>query len=225
MKKIICALLCAVFMLSSCSGGVKLTDSKGAYAEAKNGIKYNYASVCYEPVALGEEYGELSVGDMFKYKVYTVPDMNAEQWLATEENNILYAQGVSLPTLTQMNANTIRIFTMEKSGIEVCRMGDKTVVAAVAKAFEEGERIEYSAMPAVEKYKVKFYGDTLKGVCYALTYLEYSEDIIEGDVNYGRYFLYDAFDRIFVPVGSEIHNALTDTAQTTAPETQVGGAV
>lgn len=226
MKRIICAILCSVLLLASCSGKVKLTDSHGAYATAKNGIKYNYASICYEPIALGEEYGELAVGELFSYKVYTVPDMDSAQWLATEEYNILYAQGVSLPTLAQMKPNAIGVHTMESSGLEVFRISDAAVVEAIAKAYESGERVEYPATVADEKYKVKFYGDVLKGVCYSLTYLEYAEDITDGDVNYGKYFLYDTFDKIFVPVGDAIHNALLGMpSDTTAAETVVGGAV
>ncbi len=230
MRKIICALLSAVvllsLLLSSCSGGVKLTDKNGGCVDAKSGIRYNYASICYEPISLGDEYGELSVGDLFTYKLYTVKDMDKSQWLATEENNILYAEGVSLPTLTRMKPHTIGVFTMESSGLEVFRIGDAKLVESIAKAFEEGERLTYPLIAAAEKYKVKFYGDTLKGVCYSLTYLEYSDDIVENDVNYGRYFLYDAFDRIFVPVGSELHDALEGvTTSATASESDGGGAV
>jgi hypothetical protein len=230
MRKIICALLGVVVLLSlslsSCSGGVKLTDKNGGCVDAKSGTRYNYASICYEPISLGDEYGELSVGKLFTYKLYTVKDMEKSQWLATEENNILYAEGVSLPTLAEMKAHTIGVFTMESSGLEVFRVGDKKLVESVVKAYEEGEKLTYPMIAAAEKYKVKFYGDTLKGVCYSLTYLEYADDIFEDGVNYGRYFLYDAFDRIFVPIGNEIHDALEGvTTSADSSESNVGGVV
>ncbi|MBQ9162166.1 MAG: hypothetical protein IJX74_02715 [Clostridia bacterium] len=231
MKKIISFALCVVtvmcLMLSSCSGGARLTDQNGsACVDAGSGIKYKYASVCYEPVALGDEYGELKVGEKLTYKLYTVPNMKESEWLATEDKNILYAEGVSLPALSEMKPNMLRICTTESSGLEICRIGNGDTVAAIAKAYEEGERVTYPLIAAEKKYKVKFDSSVLSGICYSLTYLEYSEDIEVDGVSYGRYFLYDAFDRIFVPVGDEIHAALAGkNAGSDAVTTDVGGAV
>ncbi|MBE6693663.1 MAG: hypothetical protein E7589_02725 [Ruminococcaceae bacterium] len=231
MKKIISLALCVVtvvcLMLSSCSGGAKLTDKNGsACVDAKNGITYKYASVCYEPVALGDEYGELKVGEKLTYKLYTVPDMKESEWLATDDKNILYAEGVSLPTLSEMKPRMLRICTTESSGLEICRIGDGDTVSAIARAFEEGERVAYPLVAAEKKYKVKFDGEVLSGICYSLTYLEYAENIEVDGVSRGRYFLYDAFDRVFVPVGDEIHAALAgEGAGNGAVTTDVGGAV
>ena len=46
------------------------------------------------------------------------------------------------------------------------------------------------------------------GFYYTLTYVEYANDLEIDGKSYGKYFLYNAFDQRFVPVGDEIHGVL-----------------
>ena len=231
MRKIVSLLLCLVTVmclaLSSCSGGSVLTYEKGkGYIDSKSGAVYVHAATCYRPVAFGEEYGEMKIGDSITYKVYAVKGMKTGEWLSTESRDILCKEGTKLPTLTEMKPHTLRIHTTEKSGLEIKRIGDSKTVGAIAAAYENGERVTYPMTAAEKKYTVKFVGDELDGICYELTYLEYAEDIEFNGESVGRFFLYDSSAKDFVPVGDEINIALRGAESSEDTSTWVtGGAV
>ena len=231
MKKIVSFALCIVSVLclalSSCSGSAVLTYEKGkGYIDSKSGGTYVHASTCYRPIALGEEYGEMKIGDSITYKVYAVKGMKTEEWLSTEDKDILCKEGTKLPTLTEMKPHTLRICTTEKSGLEIKRISDSKTVEAIANNYASGERVTYPMIAAAKKYSVKFDGDVLDGICYELTYLEYAEDIEFNGVSVGKYFLYDNYEKIFVPIGNEINLALRGTdAEGTSTSADTGGAV
>ena len=83
----------------------------------------------------------------------------------------------------------------------------KTIVDIV-NAFTEGDSIPYPGTTPLRSYKARFESPQYPGFFYTLTYIEYASDLEIDGVSYGKYFLYNAFDQVFVPVGDEIHKAL-----------------
>ena len=199
----VAALLCATSM-ASC-GEVNLESGKNGLYDKKNDISYSHASPVYEAISLIKEYGKLTVTDSESYALYTIPGMDPTEMLATEDFNIVYASDIDMPTLIEMAPTVLRVC---RDSIEVNRMEDAVAVAALVDEYTNGISIAYPGTTPQNSYKARFESVEFPGFYYTLTYVEYAEDLVIESQNYGRFFLYNAFDQRFVPVGSHIHEAL-----------------
>ena len=201
------SLLCAASVISCAKGGdvhLKPHDKYGLY-NAKTKISYSHASPVYEATSLLKECGKLTVTDSESYVLYTIPGTKPEDMMATEDFNIVYSSELDMPTLQEMAPTIIRVCS---DSMEMKRMEDAAVVAAVVKAYVEGTSVDYPGTTPQRSYKARFESLNHPGFYYTLTYVEYAQDLVVEDVNYGRYFLYNAFERRFVPAGEAINKAL-----------------
>ena len=199
-------LLCALSLVS-CKTTLKPGD-KGLYDQQKD-ITYNHASTVYEAVSLVKEYGKLAVTSKESYTLYTVPGTDPTEMLATEDYNILYATGYTMPTLLEMAPTVLHICSNASATLhELCRMDDTVDISSIVMAVTTGESVPYPATGSLRSYKVCFESSQYPGFYYSLTYVEYAQDLEIDGVNYGRYFLRSAFEGIFIPVGDEIHRAM-----------------
>ena len=200
------ALLCAL-SLTACKTTLKPGEN-GLYDE-KNQISYSHASTVYEATALVKEYGSLALSSKESYVLYTIPGADPTEMLATEDYNIVYAQGVTMPTLSEMAPSILRICVDSSENVrEVGNITDGVTVLSLVQAFTNGENISYPAAAPLRSYIVRFESTKYAGFFYTLTYVEYANDVEIDGVNHGRYFLRSAFEDIFVPVGDEIHKAM-----------------
>lgn len=201
------ALLLCLMTLASC--GVTLEPGEEGLYDEDNQLYYSHASTVYEATALLEEYGKLRVTDKESYVLYTIPGMDGTEMLATEDNNVVYSNKVSMPTLLEMAPSALHICTDGATSVhELATINDTVELAALVLAYEDGESLTYPAATPLRSYKVRFGSVTYPGFYYTLTYVEYAEDLTVEDENYGKYFLYSAFDNRFVPVTDAIHKAL-----------------
>ena len=200
------SLLCAASMVSCAKGDVNLKphDKYGLY-NAKTKISYSHASPVYEATSLLKECGKLTVTDSESYVLYTIPGTKPEDMMATEDFNIVYSSDLDMPTLQEMDPTVLRVCNDD---MELKRIEDAAVVARVVKAYVEGTSVEYPGTTPQRSYKARFESPDHPGFYYTLTYVEYATDLVVDEVNHGRYFLYNAFERHFVPVGEEIHTTL-----------------
>ena len=193
--------------LSGC--GMTLQEASASRVEDKSsGKTWIHASTCYKPVELGKKVGKLKVTSKESYDLHEIEDMDAELWLATEEGHVLYTQETSLPSLSDMQPVGVRVCSSQGSGQMVYHMTDAEQIASIVSAFEENEKIKYPAIYTSRSYRIDFESESYPGLYYTLTYVEYAEDYVVEDTNYGKYFLYNPFDQIFVPIGDEIYQAL-----------------
>ncbi len=202
------SLLCSLSLLSC--GGVSLRPGSEGLYDKDNNVSYSHASPVYEATSLLTEYGKLVVTDKESYALYTIPGTEPTKMLATEDFNILYASDVTLPTLSEMAPTVLRICS---DSIELKRIEDTALVSKVAKAYAEGTSLEYPGTTPQKSYKARFESMDHPGFYYTLTYLEYSSELVVDGRNYGRYFLYNSFDKVFVAIGSDIHDAMDTTPQ------------
>lgn len=212
MKRIkrILPLLCLILTvtaLASCGITIHEGIGKGDAMDKSGGVAWYHASTCYEAVALEQKQGKLVVGDQ-NLELYKLPDMDPAHWLATEDMNVLYAEGVTLPTLRDMEPTALYFYMDGSAQQKVYEMKNQEQLSAVIEDFCENKSVVYPATTPYKTYRVRFASDLYPGLYYALTYVEYANDYTIDDVNYGKYFLYDRFDQKFVPVGEEIHQAL-----------------
>lgn len=203
---LLAVLLCAL-SLASCKTTLKPGD-KGLYDKQKD-ITYSHASTVYEATALVKEYGKLAVTSKESYTLYTVPGAEPTEMLATEDYNIVYAAGYTMPTLLEMAPTVLHICSnTSATALELCRIEDTVDISSIVMDFTTGENVPSPPIGSLRSYKVCFESPRYPGFYYSLTYLEYSEDLEMDGVNHGRYFLRSAFEGIFVPVGDEIHRAM-----------------
>ena len=197
------ALLLLSLSLASCK--VTLKPGEDGLYDKQNNVTYSHASTVYEATALVKEYGKLSVTSKESYTLYTLPDTDPLTYLATEDLNILYASDLTMPTLAQMAPSVLHICN-EK--LEIRRMEEIKTIVDIVNTFTEGDSIPYPGTTPLRSYKARFESPYYPGFFYTLTYIEYADDLEIDGVTYGKYFLYNAFDQVFVPVGDEIHKAL-----------------
>ncbi len=206
LKKILLIGLSSLLLLTSLvSCKVNLQSGDNGLYDKKNHISYCHASPVYEAISLLKEYGKLTVTDTESYTLYTIPGMDPTEMLATEDFNIVYADSLDMPTLMEMMPTILRVCT---DSLEIKRLEDAVMVAKLVNEYMSGESIEYPGITTLRNYKVRFESVNHPGFYYTLTYVEYANDLTIEDKNYGKYFLYNAFDQRFVPVGDEIHKAL-----------------
>lgn len=198
--------LCAL-SLASCKTTLKPGDN-GLY-DNQNKITYCHASTVYEATKLVKEYGKLALTQKESYDLYTIPGTDPTEMLATEDFNIVYAAGITMPTLLEMAPSVIHVCTDGTETVhEIQRIEDTVAVASIVTEFTAGENLPYPAGSPLRSYKVRFESTQYPGFYYTLTYVEYASDVeIDGE-NHGRFFLRSAFEGIFIPVGDEIHKAL-----------------
>ncbi len=199
-------LLCAT-ALASCKATLKPGDN-GLY-DSQHKITYNHASTVYEATALVKEYGKLALTAQESYALYTIPGMDPTEMLATEDHNIVYAEGVTMPTLLEMAPTVLHICVDSSETIrEVHKLDDSVAIASLVHDFTTGKNLSYPAASPLRSYKARFESTQYPGFYYSLTYVEYDEDVEIDGVSYGRYFLRSAFENIFIPVGDEIHKSM-----------------
>lgn len=204
-KAFLLALALLLLSLSLASCKVTLQSGEDGLYDKQNKITYSHASTVYEATALVKEYGKLNVTSQESYTLYTLPDTDPLTYLATEDLNILYASDVTMPTLVQMAPSILHICN---ENLEIRRMEEIKTIVDIVNAFTEGDSIPYPGTTPLRSYKARFESPQYPGFFYTLTYIEYASDLEIDGVSYGKYFLYNAFDQVFVPVGDEIHKAL-----------------
>ncbi len=208
-KRILPALCLLLAFLFLCACGITIHEGlgEGDAMDKSSGTVWYHASTCYEAVALEKKLGNLVVGE-HKLELYKLPDMDPDKWVATEDKNVLYAEGVELPTLTEMAPDELIIYLDTSTEQQLKTIDKAETLKAVIDAYSQGESVLYPSKTPSATYRVRFKSEAYSGLYYVLTYVEYSSDYVVDDVNYGRYFLYDRFDQKFVPVGDEIRKAL-----------------
>ncbi len=200
-------LVLSLLMLSACGLTIHEGIGEGDAMDKSSGTAWYHASTCYEAVELEKKLGKLVVGER-DLELYKILDMNPDEWVATEEKNILYTSAVKLPSLSDMKPTELYFYIDGSAEHKLQTVSDTETLQSIIKAYSENTSIPYPAQAAYKTYRIKFNSTIYKGLYYALTYVEYSTDYIVDDVNHGKYFLYDRFDQKFIPVGDEIHKAL-----------------
>ena len=206
LKKTLAIGLTTIFCAFSATAcGVNLQSGATGLYDKKNDISYSHASPAYEAVSLLKEYGKLTVTSKESYALYTIPGMEPTEMLATEDFNIVYSSDMDMPTVVEMKPTVLRVC---RDTVEIKRVSDAALVSALAASYEKNEAIAYPGLTPQQNYKVRFESVDYPGFYYTLTYVEYSEDLVVEGKNYGKFFLYNAFDQRFVPVSDSLHQVI-----------------
>ncbi len=219
------ALLLCAFSLTACTTTLEVGD-KGIYDE-KNDVRYINAPAVYEAAARGEKYGVLKLNQNVSYELFLIPDVEPTEMLATEDDNIVYASTLTLPTLTEMAPTKVYVcIDGSETSHVMMTVNEQASVDALVKA-AEGESLyeNYPGTIPQKTYRVRFASEDYPAFYYTLTYIEYASDIEIDGVSYGRFFFMSTTEQLFVPAGDTIYQIsgyadaesdTADTAETTA---------
>ena len=184
MKKIfaiflLIAILIASLSFVSCGKTLKYKD--GYYYCSQNGVTYQMVSFEYVPVAIGAEYATLTDG-LIDNKLYEIKGASPEKWLATADGNLFCAKGEKIPTLDEMEINSIVICYEQEAVISLATIKDAAEVDTVIDIFKNGNEIEYPiGNESSEFLKLRMTSEKYPWLYYNLTYVEYIQDICEYD--------------------------------------------
>lgn len=215
---LVLSLLLLALTVSAASGcGTKMQETpEGVKIGGEEDKVFHHASVVYEPVEMGQKYGKLQVSKSMVLKVWSIEGLSPEEWLTTEDGDVLYADGVHLPTLMEMKPVSVQVCAYQTSVHVLRRVSDPALVSSLVTAWETAESAPYLNRSPLRSFKLRFESEEYPSLYYSVLYLEYGSDLVSGDVNYGRYFLYSAFDDRFVPVDGGLHDVFNFEDVTTA---------
>lgn len=210
--RLLCGLLGLITVICLCSCGKQLRETTDGVTVSGSDTVFEHASVCYRAKKVGDEVGQLKVGKKgseMTYTVYSIENLPENEWLVTEEGDVLYARGVHLPTVTEMACCAMRVCVSQTSTVTVLRrVEDPAVIQPLIQAVE-GE--SYETLPSASPtfvYELYFESSAYPQLEYRINYVEYASDVVINDRNLGRYFLYSAFDKLFVPVDGTVHQIM-----------------
>ncbi len=213
-------LLCAL-SLTACTTTIEPGD-KGLY-DKKHDVRYINAPTVYEATARGEKYGVLKLNQNISYDLFVIPDIDPTEMLATEDDNIVYASTLTLPSLSEMKPTSVYVcIDGSETSHVMMTVSEQASVDALVKAAEGKSYYEnYPGTIPLKTYRVRFYSEEHPAFYYTLTYIEYPSDIeIDGE-SLGRFFFMSTTEQIFVPAGDTIYqisgyaDAESDTAGAT----------
>ena len=200
MKKTLCAILALLFVtlsLSSCVKGNKFVSEGSAFVDKKTDVSYDFAPLCYEPIAIGDKvYG--SDGDI---EFYEIEGQDPTKWLGDADGGVFYAKGVTLPTVDKMNVARLELCSVKNQLLVAKRITDAEIISAIIDGYLFADEIIYPNKTASVSYKLRF-ADTSIGVYYCIDFIRYAEDFIiktDGtETNLGKDFLYNRSEDRFV---------------------------
>lgn len=199
-------LLVVGIFLTGC--GETLRETEGV-VKSKDGSKtFQHASTTYEAVETGKKIGKLTYTGDASEEVYEIEGLSPDEWLVTEDGYVLYADGVHLPSLAEMNPQTVQICAYRQSVHVLRTVSNAEILSDAVHAYTEGENLEYWGQEPLRSYKLRFVSNEYPALYFSVLYLEYGEDLVLDDVNYGRYFLRGIFDSRFVKVGDGMHRLM-----------------
>lgn len=245
MKKflsLLCLLTAALFLLASCAGLPSLDRSGGKVINNKNGITYYYAPSTYRPISYSKD-AVFTDGKDHSYR--KVANSNGG-FANTDEliydytsSSLLYSSEFSLPTLEQMNPEMIHFYYEDTVATLLHSDTDKNNISEIIKIYKSGISCKSPDATVGDIYTLTFTSEAFPFFAYALTYVEYTQDVLEYDstaslegysfregvahteeqnedgsytvtYNYGKYFLCDLESRLCTPA-QFIHDTYNNT--------------
>lgn len=216
-KRILIALvaLTLALCLVSCSGTkIKYNGEDGSYTDKKGNV-YLRAPSAYEPVSYKTDktFGKLIAG-IGEFDLYQIANAEQGDWVTTADGDVLYKDGVKLPTLTEFGTDIIWVCREGESIHAFARIENADEIEVVIEKYLEGESIPQPIRAAEQNLRLRLASDEYPFLYYRLTYLEYADDVIvyttdaqgnEIETNYGKYFIFNRDDGRFVPIGDVVH--------------------
>ena len=180
---LICLLLISL-LLTGCSARFSVTES--GYTDEKTGRHYVALSPAFEAAAGGEEVGTFedeNHGRVVRFRV--IPDVDATRFL-TDEDGAVYCADEQLPDPARWNVKRILVCEEEMISVEVARVTDTALIAAIKTAWFAGEEGELPVDAAKTIRYLKMASEEYPGVYYCFRFYIYED---------GSCYFYSIVDR------------------------------
>lgn len=185
------ALIFCAGALISCGESLPSFKSKnGKYTVGKN--VYVPSPLLYEPTSVGEAYAYYKRGDL---TLYQIGEFDPALWLTEEYvsglTTVFHAESITLPTLSQLDAEKIIVCQSESIVWGLFEIKDKELIRTLTGLYENGEQITLPVTYPDTEYELKFYSDDWPQIYMNITCQKYGENL----------YLYDADTRRGIAVG------------------------
>ena len=169
------ALIFCAGALISCGESLPSFKSKnGKYTVGKN--VYVPSPLLYEPTSVGEAYAYYKRGDL---TLYQIGEFDPALWLTEEYvsglTTVFHAESITLPTLSQLDAEKIIVCQSESIVWGLFEIKDKELIRTLTGLYENGEQITLPVTYPDTEYELKFYSDDWPQIYMNLIYGEFPE--------------------------------------------------
>ena len=182
---------------TGCSDTVQLRYKDGVFTSGR--LSYVPASGTYEPTAQGDEYAYYKNGNI---TLYTIGKYDPTLWLtenyAGGATTVFHAPSITLPTLSELNAEKILVCTSDVTTVAVGEITDKELIDRLVQTFTEEDGSEWPLVGATLEYDLKFYSSAWPQIYMNLIYGEFEEGI----------FVYERATRRCVEIGDLLSGEL-----------------
>ena len=180
---------CMFFALCGCEEKIKVDvhlTYDGAADVLKNeadGTAYTWASVSYEPAYVGDPYADWDKTVLYEVKGWDPKTLLTEEYQGI--GGILYNETYDLPSLSEMNADTIYVCVGETSTSCIYLIEDKETAARAADLLENGETVTLPDNGQLTM-SLKFASPDYDGIYYSVLYIEMGETAEDDRYLYDR---------------------------------------
>jgi len=192
-----------MFILSSCYYHVQITPEDEFYVDKKNDIWYAVSSVSYEPVSVGEEYGEITSDGTILYRI---GNTDPKIYLTEEYNGIgmiFYNRDYKLPTLSEFEADAAYVCRGETQTLCILEIHEADMIDQIVNIMLSGEQT-YTPTNIENSYSMKLASSENPDIYYTIRY------IIAAD---GTRYLQDRGEKICVNAGDLLSDKLMSAAE------------
>jgi hypothetical protein len=211
-------LLACCLLLCACASGHKLSvNEDDTYTDRKTGVTYRPLSACYEPASVNEEYAYFKLSGL-KTILYTVGTLPPEQYLSSAYYGVYANASLAIPSVEEMQMTELLIYTKSGTAIPVRTLSatdaaQSEMIESLRDAYLHGTRLTFPSYYAQKAaYTLRFAASNLPELYFCISYVEFGEDVYDmvngEEVNFGRYFLYDRYNKVCVAVDDTLHNLL-----------------
>lgn len=197
-------LLLPCLLIACAKNPTALTFSDGAFRSKDGKLAYVEAPATYYAIRLGDVQAVITRGELGDIPLYSVVGCDG-QFLADQDLKLYAAEGVALPTLGQLGAVQVSLYTYTEERtyhrpIATLKEADK--VADLVRLATKGDGISADAVMSDYnlRWELLFLSDPETGFGIMLEYRKFSSDVN----GHGTNFIYDRDLQRYFPVGDTL---------------------
>ncbi len=211
--------LSCLLSLFSCGKKLHVMTTEGSdYFDKKTDTTYQALPASYEPIASGDEYGELDLSGM-TYILYEIAGLAPTDYLCSVYGDVYHDKDIDFPTFDQWELSSAIVCNDTAIVVSLLTLNATNeqhapILNDLKQCWDDNTAVTYpSYLDPARIYTLRFTSDTVPGLYYTIKLLEYGEDVYdvvmteageELEVNLGRYFLYDRYSKRCVVISNDI---------------------
>ncbi len=178
-------LLLLLLLLTSCASVPRLEAEGGRYRNNKTGITYLEAPLCYKAASYQQSkavarISEKKVEDVVLYQINDT--LSPERFLTTARFDLFYAEGSTLPTLSEMDPYRVHLGQSDAITVTFSLITEKKDIDALLAAYGDplsfAESEVYWLLMDYEKYELRFESEEFDGLYYYLDYYHCNDEVV-----------------------------------------------